>query len=218
MAQARRGAVAAPAATARATRRQLIALLQWLDRSRRDLCAEFIELLIDWQTWAQQLGAELLGTARSLWKTFWQRDRAVSRVLRKAAAREWYQLLKVRRRASKKQLKDAYRKLAKRVHPDKTRDDRATHAFDVLRDAYEVLSDAETRKRYDKELAKADEQAAQKRRKQREVAKQVAMRVLRKALRVGRIVAAALWERAVENPRVAAGVLAVLALLLMPSS
>ena len=52
----------------------------------------------------------------------------------------------MRRKATKKQLKDGYRRLAKRCHPDKTRDDRANMAFDALRDAFDLLTNQVTNK------------------------------------------------------------------------
>ena len=164
--------------------------------------------------WAREYGGELGASARSLWRTLVRRDRAVSRVLRKGSQRQWYQLLKVRRKATKKQLKEAYRKLAKRVHPDKTKDDRAERAFNMLRDAFDLLNDADQRKRYDKELERADEQLAQRRRRQREKAIALALASMKRGARMGKVVGLALWEMAQENPRVAIGVVAVLALLL----
>ena len=176
--------------------------------------AAMMEQLRDCSESAREYGGELKASTRSLWRTFMRRDRAVSRVLSKGAARRWYALLRVRRKATKRQLKDAYRKLAKRVHPDKTKDDRAERAFNVLRDAFDLLSDPDQRARYDKELMREDEKLAQKRREQRKRAKQIALRALRDGTRLTKLVAAALWEQAQEYPRVAIGVLAVLALLL----
>ena len=51
------------------------------------------------------------------------------------------------RRRSAKELKASYRRLAKRVHPDKTADPRATLAFKTLRDAFDLLSDESQRER-----------------------------------------------------------------------
>ena len=98
-----------------------------------------------------------------LYRRMRRRDRQVSRILRHAAAKEWYALLRIRRRARPAELRAAYRKLAKRVHPDKTRDDRASRAFDTLRDAHDLLSDEKARKRYDAELAREDLERRQRR-------------------------------------------------------
>ena len=181
---------------------------------RRSLWAAILEQLHEWMQSAQEYGGELKASVRSLWRTYIRRDRAVSRVLSKGAAREWYALLRVRRKASKRQLKDAYRKLAKRVHPDKTKDDRAEKAFNVLRDAFDLLSDPDQRARYDKELQRADERLAQKRRDQRRKAKQIALKALRDGARLTKVVGSILWEQAQEYPRVAIGILIVLGLLL----
>lgn len=53
--------------------------------------------------------------------------------------------------AKTNQIKKAYRKLAKEMHPDKNKDDaEATSKFQDLGAAYEVLSDEEKRKKYDR--------------------------------------------------------------------
>ncbi|KAJ8321120.1 hypothetical protein KUTeg_002707 [Tegillarca granosa] len=65
--------------------------------------------------------------------------------------RDFYKILNVPRTATTNQIKKAYRKLAKEMHPDKNRDDpEASEQFQNLGAAYEVLSDEEKRKVYDK--------------------------------------------------------------------
>jgi len=67
------------------------------------------------------------------------------------AGRDFYKILDVSRSATKKQIKSAYRKLAKTMHPDKNpNDETATEKFQELALAYEVLSDENKRKKYDK--------------------------------------------------------------------
>lgn len=65
------------------------------------------------------------------------------------AAEDYYKILGVDRDADDRQLKKAYRKLSKQYHPDKNPgDDSAHQKFVDISEAYEILSDAETRKIY----------------------------------------------------------------------
>ena len=65
--------------------------------------------------------------------------------------RDFYDILGVERDAEIKEIKIAYRTLAKKVHPDKNPDDPDAPArFQDLSDAYQVLSDPEKRKIYDR--------------------------------------------------------------------
>lgn len=66
------------------------------------------------------------------------------------AGRDFYKILNVERSANTNEVKKAYRKLAKELHPDKNKDDpNAAEKFQDLGAAYEVLSDADKRKKYD---------------------------------------------------------------------
>ncbi len=66
-------------------------------------------------------------------------------------ARDYYEILGVPRDASEKQLKDAYRKLAKQHHPDRNPGDKQAEArFKEIQQAYDVLSDAKKRAQYDR--------------------------------------------------------------------
>lgn len=68
------------------------------------------------------------------------------------AGRDFYKILGVPRNANTNQIKKAYRKLAKELHPDRAGDDNpeAHEAFQDLGAAYEVLSDPDKRKVYDR--------------------------------------------------------------------
>ena len=66
----------------------------------------------------------------------------------------YYEILEVERNATDKEIKSAYRKLAKKWHPDTTQFDKeyAASKFKEVTNAYNVLSDAEARKNYDYNL------------------------------------------------------------------
>jgi molecular chaperone DnaJ len=64
--------------------------------------------------------------------------------------RDYYEVLGVAKTATQEEIKKAYRKLARTYHPDANPDDpKAEERFKEVSTAYEVLSDAEKRKRYD---------------------------------------------------------------------
>ena len=63
----------------------------------------------------------------------------------------YYDILGVRRDASEPEIKRAYRRLARKYHPDVNPGDKSAEArFKKINEAYEVLSDKETRKKYDR--------------------------------------------------------------------
>ncbi|MGW8653701.1 DnaJ C-terminal domain-containing protein, partial [Nocardia salmonicida] len=64
--------------------------------------------------------------------------------------RDYYEILGVSRDAEKDQIQQAYRKLARRYHPDVNADPAAEDRFKEVSEAYEVLSDPETKSRYDR--------------------------------------------------------------------
>lgn len=67
------------------------------------------------------------------------------------ANRDFYKILNVQKGATKNEIKKAYRNLAKKMHPDKNKDDpQASDKFSDLSAAYEILSDDEKRKLYDR--------------------------------------------------------------------
>ena len=66
-------------------------------------------------------------------------------------AKDYYDVLGVSRTADQKQIRQAYRKLARKLHPDVNPGDKNAEArFKEVNAAYEVLSDAEKRKKYDR--------------------------------------------------------------------
>jgi curved DNA-binding protein len=67
------------------------------------------------------------------------------------ATKDYYKTLGVKKNATEKEIKSAYRKLAKKNHPDTNPDDPTAEArFKELNEAYEVLSDDEKRQMYDR--------------------------------------------------------------------
>jgi curved DNA-binding protein len=64
--------------------------------------------------------------------------------------KDYYGVLGISRDASEQEIKQAYRKLARKHHPDMNREDKsAEERFKEVNEAYEVLSDPEKRKMYD---------------------------------------------------------------------
>ena len=84
---------------------------------------------------------------------------------------DYYKILGIQKDASAEQIKKAYRKLARRYHPDVNPGDKeAERKFKELNEANEVLSNAENRAKYDQygenwkhgdEFAKAQQQKRQ---------------------------------------------------------
>jgi len=67
-----------------------------------------------------------------------------------AAKRDFYEVLEVDKGASEEDIKKAYRRLAKKYHPDVNKDDhKAEDKFKEVNEAYEVLSDKQKKSNYD---------------------------------------------------------------------
>lgn len=65
--------------------------------------------------------------------------------------RDFYKILEIKKNAKAEEIKKAYRKLTLKYHPDKNQgDDGAKKMFHDVADAYEVLSDADKRRKYDR--------------------------------------------------------------------
>ena len=86
---------------------------------------------------------------------------------------DYYNILEIQKTATEADIKAAYRKLARKYHPDlNPNDENAKKKFQQINEANEVLSDPEKRKKYDKygkdwkhadEFEKANQQQSQSR-------------------------------------------------------
>ena len=63
--------------------------------------------------------------------------------------KDYYKVMDLKRDATEKDIKTAYRRLARKYHPDLNKDPQAEEKFKELGEAYEVLKDKEKRKTYD---------------------------------------------------------------------
>ena len=63
--------------------------------------------------------------------------------------RDYYEVLGVEKNASEADIKSAFRKLAKKYHPDVSKEENAAEKFKEAQEAYAVLSDKQKRSQYD---------------------------------------------------------------------
>ena len=63
--------------------------------------------------------------------------------------RDYYEVLGVSKNASEAEIKSAFRKLAKKYHPDVSKEPDAAEKFKEAQEAYAVLSDENKRRQYD---------------------------------------------------------------------
>ena len=67
-----------------------------------------------------------------------------------AEKRDYYEVLGINKGASDDEIKKAYRKLAKKYHPDLNPDDKKAEAnFKEVNEAYAILSDKDKKAKYD---------------------------------------------------------------------
>lgn len=66
--------------------------------------------------------------------------------------KDWYHILQISENATEEAVKNAYRKLAKKYHPDAHAGDReCERRFQEISEAYSILSDSKKRRAYDEE-------------------------------------------------------------------
>ena len=63
--------------------------------------------------------------------------------------KDYYEVLGVSKTATDSEIKSAFRKLAKKYHPDVSTEENAEEKFKECQEAYAVLSDPQKRKQYD---------------------------------------------------------------------
>lgn len=91
---------------------------------------------------------------------------------------DYYEVLGINKNANEDDIKKAYRKLARKLHPDLNPNDKDAHAkFQKINEANEVLSDPDKRKKYDQygehwEHGEEHEQAQRAQRRQRNTSQQ----------------------------------------------
>ena len=71
--------------------------------------------------------------------------------------KDLYQILGIGKTATESEIKSAYRKLARKYHPDLNKDDKtAAEKFKEVSCAYDILGDKEKRRKYDNNEIDAD--------------------------------------------------------------
>ena len=64
--------------------------------------------------------------------------------------KDYYEVLGVSKTATDAEIKSAFRKLAKKYHPDVSKEKDAAEKFKEVQEAYSVLSDKDKREKYDR--------------------------------------------------------------------
>jgi molecular chaperone DnaJ len=84
-------------------------------------------------------------------RKFSKEDKEFSDAARNNELPNYYEVLGITRDATQGEIKKKFRELAKKTHPDKTKEDSEEEMVE-LNKAYEILSDKESREKYDKYL------------------------------------------------------------------
>ena len=68
--------------------------------------------------------------------------------------KNYYEILNVNRKSSMQEIKLSYRKLAKKYHPDTSKEENAEEKFKDVNEAYDTLTNDEKRRKYDRQVHK----------------------------------------------------------------
>src|SRR5262249_62292480 len=84
------------------------------------------------------------------WRRSWKKSHGCSASTNAMDFKDYYSTLGVAKTATDKEIKQAFRKLARKHHPDVNPGDKSAESkFKEINEAYEVLGDPEKRKKYD---------------------------------------------------------------------
>ena len=81
-----------------------------------------------------------------------QDDSEFRKAAKNSTLPNYYKILGLDKNSTQKEIKMKYRELAKKIHPDKSKDEKTKERMAEINKAYEVLSDEKQRERYDKYL------------------------------------------------------------------
>ena len=81
-----------------------------------------------------------------------QDDSEFRKAAKNSTLPDYYKILGISRNATPEEIKTKYRELAKRLHPDRSKDEKTKEKMAEINKAYEVLSDENRKQKYDKYL------------------------------------------------------------------
>ena len=68
--------------------------------------------------------------------------------------KNYYEILNINRKSTRDEIRNSFRKLAKKYHPDTNKTPEAENMFKDINEAYDVLTNDEKRRKYDRQVAK----------------------------------------------------------------